>query len=219
MIGVDGLDIDPVSWGDSDHLAVGDLVWAIGNPFGLRKSVTFGIVSALEQNPSHDSVFQSFFQTDAAMNPGSSGGPIVDSRGHVIGINTAILGESFRGISFAIPSNTARHVVEQLMSLGRVRRGWLGVRLGNAMPSASGRPMMQGAHIESMAADAGVLSPAEAAGIRIGDVVTHWDHTQIADSVQLARLIALSEAGQTVPVRLRRNGEVVEVVVTVGERP
>jgi serine protease Do len=116
-------------WGDSDELEVGALVWAVGSPFGLQSTTTFGILSGKHRAGMAGAVYQDFLQTDAAVNPGNSGGPLVDVRGKIVGINTAILGDAFQGVSFAIPSRVAKHVVERLRSEGRVARGWLGVEL------------------------------------------------------------------------------------------
>ena len=116
LLKVENLEQPAIQWGNSDEVAVGEFAWAIGNPLGLQRSVTFGIISAVEQETVSDSIFQNFFQTDAALNPGSSGGPLVNVQAEVIGINTAIVGNGFQGISFAIPSNTAREVVEELLA-------------------------------------------------------------------------------------------------------
>ena len=115
-------------WGDSNDLEVGALVWAVGSPFGLQRSITFGILSAKNRAGVAGTVYQDFLQTDAAVNPGNSGGPLVDARGRVVGINTAIVGEAYQGISFAIPSSVARGVYERLKTTGRVERaGWVSV--------------------------------------------------------------------------------------------
>src|SRR5262249_43832764 len=116
-------------WGDSDEMQTGALVWAVGSPFGLERSITSGILSAKNRRGATGTAYQDFLQTDAAVNPGNSGGPLVNSEGRVVGINTAIVGDSFQGISFAVPSNVARDVFERLKGDGLVRRGWLGVQL------------------------------------------------------------------------------------------
>ena len=210
----------PVQWGDSDQLAVGDFVWAIGNPFGLQRSVTFGIVSAMQQDEIQDNQFQNFFQTDAAVNPGNSGGPVVTGDGKVVGINTAIAGEAYRGISFAIPSNTARDVMKQLISSGRVRRGWLGANLADlshpksiqlAMPNASG------ALVQSLSESH--ASPARAADIRVDDVIVGWNDTDVLSAVHLGQLIAQTDLGTVARVRIWRNGETQTKEVTILERP
>ncbi|MBI2477577.1 MAG: trypsin-like peptidase domain-containing protein [Planctomycetia bacterium] len=129
VLKIDATDLEAVEWGDSDQLDVGALVWAVGSPFGLQHSITFGILSA--KNRTTGTAWQDFLQTDAAVNPGNSGGPLVDASGRIVGINTAIVGDSYQGISFAIPSNVARQVYEKLRSNGHVERGWLGAQLGD----------------------------------------------------------------------------------------
>ncbi|MEM8866403.1 MAG: trypsin-like peptidase domain-containing protein, partial [Planctomycetota bacterium] len=130
VLKIDLPDLIAAEWGDSDDLQVGDLVWAAGSPFGLRRSVTFGIVSALGRRSSSgvtNTAYQEYLQTDVAINPGNSGGPLVDVNGNVVGINTAIIGQSYRGISFAIPSTIARRQYELLKRDGWIERGYLGV--------------------------------------------------------------------------------------------
>jgi len=129
VLKINSPDLIAMPWGDSDQLEVGDLVWAVGSPFGLDRSVTFGIVSAKNRRGVTASPYQSFLQSDAAVNPGNSGGPLVNIRGEVVGINTAIVGESYQGISFAIPATTAEEVYQRIKSTGKVARGWLGVAL------------------------------------------------------------------------------------------
>ena len=127
VLRIDANGLQTITWGDSDRLQVSAFVWAIGAPFGLEGSVSFGIVSAKNRDTLGSSPFQTFLQTDAAVNPGNSGGPLVDAEGKVVGINTAILGRTFQGISFAIPSNTAQEIYERLRKFGHFARGWLGV--------------------------------------------------------------------------------------------
>src|SRR5262249_33883540 len=119
------------AWGDSDKLETGNIVFAIGNPYGLDRSVTSGIISAKNRRASQ---YQDFLQTDAAINPGNSGGPLVNVDGEVIGINTAILGQAYQGIGFSLPSNTAHEVYDRLKSTGKVARGWLGASLRDLDP-------------------------------------------------------------------------------------
>ena len=134
LIKIDASNLTAAEWGDSDSLNVGALVWAVGSPFGLDQSITQGILSAKNRS-GFASPHQAFLQTDAAVNPGNSGGPLVNLKGHVIGINTAIAGRSYQGISFAIPSTLARDVVDRLRANGHVSRGWLGVALDLVTPS------------------------------------------------------------------------------------
>jgi len=155
-------------WGDSDVLEVGDSVLAVGNPFGLAHSVTSGIISAKGRRGIVENVsYQDFLQTDAAVNPGNSGGPLVNMSGQVVGINTAIYGKSYQGISFAIPSKIAKGVYEEIKTTGTVARGWLGVGIGDVTEKAASRLGLKEAH---GALVGGVVpdSPAEKAGIQSG---------------------------------------------------
>ena len=154
-------------WGDSDALETGALVWAVGSPFGLRHSITFGIVSAKNRGDSAGSAYQDFLQTDAAVNPGNSGGPLVDSRGRVVGINTAIVGDTYQGISFAVPSLIAKQVYQRLKSDGHIARGWLGVapqELTDELRSQVGLNDTQGVYVAAVINRPQLPSPAANAG-------------------------------------------------------
>src|SRR5690606_6488902 len=129
VIRVDAGNLIAADWGDSDRTDVGALVWAVGSPFGLERTITSGILSAKHRAGLAGTPYQDFLQTDAAVNPGNSGGPLVNAQGNVVGVNTAIVGDAYQGISFAVPSNVAREVYERLRGDGEVRRGWLGVAL------------------------------------------------------------------------------------------
>jgi S1-C subfamily serine protease len=209
-------------WGDSDQLDVGALVWAVGSPFGLQRSVTFGILSAKNRGSVAGTVYQDFLQTDAAVNQGSSGGPLVDARGRVVGINTAIYGEAYQGISFAIPSSVARRVYERLKVEGRVDRGWLGVSLRNATPENADSPTdeaTQGAVVVGLIPSAGGPSPAMRAGIQVDDIILSWDHVSIRDSASLTRAVARSAVGSTAQVTILRQGRTLTLEVDVERRP
>ncbi len=222
LLVVANLSIPAVRWGDSDNTAAGDFTWAIGNPYGLQRSVTFGIISAVDRDTVASSPFQNFLQTDAALNPGSSGGPLVNVNAEVIGINTAIIGQSFSGISFAIPSNTARDVLAHLRESGKVRRGWIGLRLDD-LPVDPARSIdighSQGALVGGLSGDVGDMTPARAAGLRPYDVIVRWGDIPVVSAVQLGRQVAQTPIGATVSVRVIRQGVPVAVDVTVGERP
>ncbi len=209
-------------WGNSDTVNVGALVWAVGSPFGLQSSITSGIVSAKHRAGMAGEVYQDFLQTDAAVNPGNSGGPLVDVQGRVIGINTAIVGDSFQGVSFAIPSTVAREVYERLKANGRVARGWLGVQLGDVSEETAAKldlPDTDGAVVLWVIDDPGVPSPAKDAGIQIDDVVVRWNGTVIRQSSDLIRLVAKTEIGSTATVDVIRRGRVISLQVTIDERP
>ena len=194
-------------WGDSDELNVGEMVWALGSPFGLEKSITFGIVSAKERRritgSQRQSLYQEFLQTDAAVNPGNSGGPLVNADGEIVGINTAIIGRTYQGISFSIPSSIARSSYEQLRKNGWVKRGYLGVR-PIKVPDKVARQL-------DLERDEGVLvvaveenTPAAEAGFDRGDVILTWEGVEFSDPTLMSRAIAASEIGSEVPVEIVR---------------
>jgi serine protease Do len=208
-----------VPLGDSDKLQVGDWVLAVGNPFGLSHTVTSGIVSARDRvigaGPYDD-----FIQTDASINPGNSGGPLFDQHGRVIGINTAIFSQSGGniGIGFATPINLARVVVDQLRTTGKVTRGWLGVSiqpLGPDLRQALGLGDTEGALI----ADVIAKSPAEAGGLKRGDVVIALDGKPISEPGQLSRTIATMPPGTAAQLRVIRDGKERTLEVKVGRQP
>jgi serine protease Do len=207
-----------VAFGDSDKARVGDLVIAIGNPFGLGGSVTAGIVSARGRNID-SGPYDNFIQTDAAINHGNSGGPLFNMDGQVIGINTAIYSPSGGsvGIGFSVPSNMARAVVEQLRDFGRARRGWLGVMIQQMTPEIAeslGMKETTGVMVAGVT-DGG---PAAAAKLRGGDVILKFNGQEIKDRA-LPRVVAEAAIGKQVPVVIWRDGKEVTVSVAVGEMP
>ena len=212
----------PIPLGTSRDLQVGQKVYAIGNPFGLDQTLTIGIVSALGREI--ESVTQrkirGVIQTDAAINPGNSGGALVDSRGHLVGINTAIYSQSggSMGIGFAIPVSLARNVMEQIIRTGTVIRGWIGVEvqdLTSELAESFGVPAGQGALI------AGVMrnAPADRAGIRPGDVLLSIDGQPVKDAQAMLDMIAALAPGSQARFGLNRSGRPVEAMVTIGRRP
>ena len=197
--------------GNSDALEIGDYVVAIGNPFGLGQTVTFGVVSALGRTGLGIEGYENFIQTDAAVNPGNSGGALVDIDGRLVGINTAIVGPSGGniGIGFAIPVNMAREIADQLSRFGKVTRGQLGVGIADhpaAMPLALQSETPAGAMVTSVAAG----SAAEKAGIKPGDVILAIDGERVVSAGQLRTRIGLIRPGTQVKVGLLRNGNRVE---------
>ncbi len=209
-----------ITLGDTDNIAVGDTVLAIGNPFGVGQTVTSGIVSALGRNQLGINTFENFIQTDAAINPGNSGGALVDERGTLIGINTAIYSRSggSLGIGFAIPVNTARQVMDSLIADGSVKRGWIGVEPRDLTPEIAqtfNLPVKQGVLIT------GVLQsgPAGSAGMRPGDVVTHVGDEAVANTAQLLSAVAAIKPQTTTPFTVQRGSEKVVIKVTVALRP
>ncbi len=224
-------------WGDSDALDVGALVWALGSPLGLQHSVTFGILSGKNRSFSTenrggildgqgiaiDSPYHNFLQTDAAVNPGNSGGPLVDSQGRIVGINTAIVGEAYQGISFSIPSSVARPIYERIRAEGRVTRGWLGVDPQDITPELAqglGLSTTEGALVVRVVPDLdGISSPAQEAGLLAGDVIIRWDGKPVKSRSDLFSLVALTPIGTTVHVGVLRKGAEQDLLVTVAERP
>jgi serine protease DegQ len=210
-----------ITFGSSDKLRVGDVVLAIGNPFGVGQTVTSGIVSALGRSHLGINTFENFIQTDAAINPGNSGGALVDSNGHLVGINTAIYSQNggSMGIGFAIPAALAKSVLEQIVRSGSVTRGWIGVEVQEITPElAESFNLRDSAH---GALIAGVMrgSPADRAGIRPGDILLAVAGKTVADAQVMLELIAAQMPGQPVKMRLRRDGKDIELNVTVGKRP
>ncbi len=196
-----------VPFGDSDSLEVGDFVVAIGNPFGLGQTVTSGIVSALERSGLGIEGYENFIQTDASINPGNSGGALVDLDGRLIGINTAIVGPAGGnvGIGFAIPSNMARQIMEQLIRYGEVRRGQLGVLVQDVTPELADALDLEEAHgavISQVLKD----SPAERAGLQVGDVVVAINGEAVKNSAQMRNRIGLLRVGSTVTLEIIRDG-------------
>lgn len=206
-----------VEFGDSDKARVGDAVIAIGNPLGLGGSVTSGIISAKTRDINFGP-YDSFIQTDAAINKGNSGGPLFNMNGQVIGVNTSIYSPSGGniGIAFAAPSNLLRQVLDDIRKYGRTRRGWLGVRIQSVTEEIAESIGLKKAYGALVAAsEAG--SPAESAGIQPGDVVIEWNGKEVREMRRLPVMVAETEINQTVPVIVWRNGERVKLKVKVGE--
>ena len=217
VLKINAQNLVPAKWGDSDEASVGSIVWAIGSPYRYEQTVTSGILSAKDR-PGDKTRKQNLLQTDAAVNPGNSGGPLVDANGDVIGINTSIYGESFQGISFAVPSSTAQFVYQQLIKKGKVVRGYLGVtpaEVSHRLATRMSLPDLDGAVLERVMAN----SPADHAGIRGGDVIRSWDGKTIRQYNTLYQLAEMSQPNSTVEVVLIRNGQQLRTEVVVGELP
>jgi serine protease Do len=203
-----------VELGDSDNLKVGEWVMAIGNPFGLEQTVTAGIVSAkgrvIGAGPYDD-----FIQTDASINPGNSGGPLFDASGQVVGINTAIVAGG-QGIGFAIPINTVKDILGQLRTEGRVTRGWLGVsvqQMTSELAQSFALEEPRGALVAEVMKD----SPAEAAGLKRGDVILTFNGHEIKDMRDLPRLVAATPVNEMVMLQILRDGKTREVKIKIGK--
>jgi S1-C subfamily serine protease len=222
ILKIDLPDLMPAEWGDSDKLEVGDLVWALGSPFGLESSLTFGIVSAKARHGG-DSLFQEYLQTDAAVNPGNSGGPLVNIEGQIIGINSAIVGPSYQGISFAIPSTLAHARYDEIRRSGRVERSWLGVA-PTVVPTGMRKQLKLGEKEGVLIEEVEPKSPADRAGFRRGDVILQWNGATFNDPNMLTQAIASTAVGSTAKaVVLRQNeegeSEKVELQLTMERRP
>ena len=205
------------SLGNSDSVRVGEWVVAIGNPFGLGGTVTTGIISARGRHIGAGP-YDDFFQTDAAINPGNSGGPLFNLDGDVIGINTAILSRSGgnQGIGFSIPSNIVKNIVEQIKEHGRPIRGWLGVRIQKVtddMAEALGLDDAQGALVADVEAD----SPADKAGLEVGDVILAYDGKKVQDMTDLPKLVAQTSVGATVKMNVLRDGNMQQLSAKIAE--
>jgi Do/DeqQ family serine protease len=221
VIQVEGRDLPVLPLGDSDRIRIGDWAIAIGNPLGeLRGSVTVGVISA--QGRSNLNIFggtpqfQDFIQTDASINFGNSGGPLVNIRGEVIGINTAI-NPSGQGIGFAIPINLAKHVADQLVAHGSVKRAMMGVMLAELTPEIAegfGLDVSQGVLISNVIKD----SPAEHAGLKRNDVIVEFDGKAVTDMQKFRIKVADTDVGRRVPMVVLRDGKRVELSITLGER-
>lgn len=213
LLKIDADRLIPINWGDSDECRVGTPVWAIGSPFGLDRTVTFGILSGKNRLVRASSRYQDFMQSDAAINPGNSGGPLVNSSGQLIGINTAIVGDTFRGVSFSIPSNIVREVYGRLKTSGRFVRGWLGLSLEELISTDSNR---NGAVVSSLV---GADSPGAKAGILPGDIIRKIADEEIRNVGHLMRLAASMEIGSQTKLEIERSGKVLLVDIVVGKRP
>ncbi len=220
VLKIDLPDLPVITLGHSDELRTGDVVLAIGNPFGVGQTVTMGIVSATGRSRLGISTFEDFIQTDAAINPGNSGGALINALGQLVGINTAIFTRSggSQGIGFAIPINLARTVTEQIIRYGRAVRGWLGVEIQDVTPALAESfrlPRVEGVLV------AGVLKdgPAHRAGLRPGDLILAIDGEPVRDGQEAMNRIAAITPGQRVRLTVLRQGQQLEIEAEVGVRP
>jgi serine protease Do len=207
-----------VSFGDSDKVAVGEWVVAIGHPRGLDQTVTQGIISAKHRTEIMDpSSYQDFLQTDAAINPGNSGGPLLNLRGEVIGVNAAIVSQSggYEGIGFAIPSKMALYIAQQLIARGKVERGWLGVSVQDLTPELAKSFDAEGAK-GALIAEVVKGSPAEKAGMKKGDIVIAYREKEITNASTLRNEAAIGPIGQEAKVTVLRKGKKEELTVKIG---
>ncbi len=220
VLRVSSENLPSISFGSSEALRVGDIVLAIGNPFGVGQTVTSGIVSALGRTGLGINTFENFIQTDAAINPGNSGGALIDAQGNLVGINTAIFSRSggSTGIGFAIPVSTAKMVLEQIVKNGSVTRGWIGVEVQEITPPLAESFRLGGTR-GALVAYVLPGSPAARAGVKQGDVLVEVQGRPVADPAGMLNLIAALAPGQSAKLKLRRQGQDVDASITVGRRP
>ena len=205
----------PVKFGDSDLARVGDWAVAIGNPFGLGGTVTAGIISARNREINLTR-YDDFIQTDASINQGNSGGPLFNLKGEVIGINTAILGQSGSiGIGFAIPANNASNVIDQLIEFGETKRGWLGVRIQEVTKEIADVEKLKKPR-GALVASVGENSPADKAGVKAGDIILEFDGKKIDTMSKLPKVVANTEVGKTVELKIWRNKKLITKKLTLG---
>lgn len=220
VIKIDAKGLSALPWGDSTALKVGEIVFAIGNPFGLNQTVTMGVISAVGRANVGIADYEDFIQTDAAINPGNSGGALLNARGELVGINTAIVSRSggYQGIGFAVPSAMVRQVIESLIKYKKVVRGWLGVSIQEVTSDLAeefGVKELKGALVS------GVMkgSPAEKAGIRQGDVILRYNGRDVEDTGQLRNMVSQTAVGTKVAVKLLRKKKEITVEAVVAELP
>jgi serine protease Do len=220
IVKIDAENLYAVQWGDSDKLQVGEFVLAIGNPYGLSHTVTMGIISAVGRANVGIADYEDFIQTDAAINPGNSGGPLVNTKGELIGINTAIFSRSggYQGIGFAVPSNMARLVMDQLIQKGKVTRGWLGVTIQEITPELSQKFGLKAAK-GALVGDVAKGSPAEKGGLKRGDVILEFNGRKVGDVGNLRNMVAQSKVGADIPMTILRSGKEYALHVTTAELP
>ena len=215
LIKIDGAAaLHPLKLGNSENLKVGSWVVAIGSPFGLEQTVTVGIVSA-KGRVIGSGPYDNFIQTDASINPGNSGGPLVNMNGEVIGINTAIIPNA-QGIGFATPINMATEILPQLQKKGHVTRGWLGVSIQEVTPELA-KSFSLDKNKGALVAEVFKASPAEKAGIEQGDIILQFNGKDIAESKELPRMMAATPVGDTVALKVLRNGKTITCQVNAGE--
>ncbi len=220
VIKIDASNLPALPWGDASQLEVGEMVLAVGNPFGLSQTVTMGIISAIGRANVGIVDYEDFIQTDAAINPGNSGGALVNLKGELIGINTAIFSQSggYMGIGFAIPSTMAKSVMQSLIKHGKVIRGWLGVSIQDVTPELAkefGATENTGALVGDVMED----SPASKAKLERGDIMTAYNGVPVRDSNHLRGLVAESPPGTTARLSVLRDKKPLDINITVGELP
>jgi len=219
VVRVAAADLPVADMGNSDEIAVGHIVLAIGNPYGLERTVTQGIISATGRANVGIADYEDFIQTDAAINPGNSGGPLIDIEGKIIGINTAILTRTggFQGIGLAIPVNMARKVMNELIERGHVTRGYLGVTIQNVTPELAAALKLKSAK-GVVVTDVVKNTPAHEAGLKEGDVITGYEGRAVSDVRHLRSIVATTAVGKEVLITIVRDGEAKALTARIGEQ-
>jgi serine protease DegQ len=220
LLKVEEPNLPAITFASTDKLNVGDVVLAIGNPFGVGQTVTQGIVSAMGRNHLGINTFENFIQTDASINPGNSGGALIDAEGNLVGINSAIFSKSggSMGIGFAIPGSIAKQVIEQIAANGSVTRGWVGIEAQDITPELAESfklPKASGSLIAGVLRD----SPADAAGIKAGDILLAINDKEVVDSSGMLNIIAVLKPNEKASLKIVRQEKVMNIDVMVGKRP
>jgi len=219
IVKIDSDDLPIVTLGDSDKLRVGEIVVAIGNPYGLQQTVTMGVVSAEGRSiPVEEHTYRNFIQTDAAINPGNSGGPLLNTKGEVVGINTAIIAYA-QGIGFAIPINIPKKNIDELIELGKVRRSWLGVYIQEVTPEIAEQFDLPEDAKGVLVGDVVKDSPAEKSGIKRGDIITKVNNEEVDSPGELQDKIGSIEIGEKANIEVVRDGKEISFVVRIDEMP
>jgi serine protease Do len=219
IVKIDSDDLPIVTLGDSDKLRVGEIVVAIGNPYGLKQTVTMGVVSAEGRSiPIEGHTYRNFIQTDAAINPGNSGGPLLNIKGEVVGINTAIIAYA-QGIGFAIPINIPKKNIDELIELGKVRKSWLGVYIQEVTPEIAEQFNLPEDAKGVLVGDVVKDSPAEKSGIKRGDIITRVNNKEVDSPEELQDKIRSIEIGEKANIEVIRDGKEISFVVKIDEMP
>ena len=220
VLHVSGPKLTPITLGQAERMQVGDVVLAIGDPFGFGNTVTMGIISALGRNRLGVNNYENFIQTDAAINPGNSGGALVDINGHLIGINSIIYSQSggSQGIGFAIPVSMAKSVMEQIIASGSVTRGWIGADVGDVTPDLAESLNLKNAR-GALIGGVQERGPADRAGMRAGDVITAINGRPVIDSIAARSIISDLAPGSKASFSLIRNERDVAINIQIGKRP
>lgn len=220
VIQIEEKNLSTIKWGDSNKLRVGEIVLAIGNPYGLNQTITMGIVSALGRSGIGITDYEDFIQTDAAINPGNSGGALVNTKGELMGINTAIFSTTggYQGIGFAIPANMAKNIMNSIINQGKVTRGWLGVHIQPLTPELIKQFNLKDDK-GALLSDVVEGGPAEKGGLKRGDVIVEYDGKGIESIIHLRNLVAATSPGQKIKVKVIRDGKPLLHTLTIEELP